>query len=82
MSEELVKCQKPDCFRLVLVGAAYCCNNCRIADEGKYEIDQHSSGCDERYAARQKEFSQVIEEIHRKSFSEPSNWVPPELLQD
>jgi predicted phage terminase large subunit-like protein len=46
------KCAKPDCFRLVSLGAAYCCAACSTAAEGRYEIHAHDPGCDERAAER------------------------------
>lgn len=46
------ECRKPDCRRLVSLGAAYCCAACSTAAEGRYEIHAHDPGCDERAAER------------------------------
>lgn len=52
---ELVKCRKPDCGRLVPKGTLYCCTPCAVAAEGRYEIDEHSDGCNVRFTERSKE---------------------------
>lgn len=49
----LRQCLKPDCSRLVPASVAYCCNPCAVAAEHGHEIDGHSTGCDERAAARE-----------------------------
>jgi hypothetical protein len=48
----LKKCDKPDCFRQVKSYVAYCCAECAVAAEGRYEIHQHSEGCEQRHAER------------------------------
>lgn len=48
----LRKCEKPDCFRQVKEGVAYCCTACSVAAAGKFEIHTHSESCDERAAER------------------------------
>lgn len=51
----LKPCAKPDCSRLVSPISAYCCSPCRLADQPpRYEIHQHSPGCDERAARRHR----------------------------
>ena len=45
---KLRKCLKPDCMRKVKEGIAYCCSPCATADEGKYEIHEHSEWCNQR----------------------------------
>ena len=49
---ELRKCLKPDCMRKVKKGIDYCCAECAVAAEGKYEIHEHSEGCNTRTAER------------------------------
>ena len=49
---ELRKCLKPDCMRKVKLGIEYCCTPCAIAAAGRHEVDQHSTGCDQRTAER------------------------------
>lgn len=51
-SWELKKCAKPDCFRQVKAAVEYCCAECTVAAEGRYEVDQHSEGCEQRHAER------------------------------
>jgi predicted phage terminase large subunit-like protein len=46
------ECRKPDCLRMVSLGAAYCCVPCAEAADGGYEIHAHSAGCDQRAAER------------------------------
>jgi hypothetical protein len=46
------ECRKPDCLRMVSLGAAYCCAPCSTAADGGYEIHAHSNGCDQRAAER------------------------------
>lgn len=48
----LGKCDKPDCFRLVKIGVSFCCAPCADAASGRYEVSEHSSGCDARHAER------------------------------
>lgn len=53
---ELTKCGNRNCDRLTT--ADYCCEACRIADEGRYEIHEtgplaHSEPCDKRNEQRQ-----------------------------
>lgn len=52
LSWVLEKCAKPDCWRQVKAGVQYCCSECATAGEGRYEIHQHSTGCDQRHAER------------------------------
>lgn len=57
MSNDLHKCETPDCLRLVSPGSAHCCTACTLAAAGKYEIHEsgplgHSQWCDERAAER------------------------------
>lgn len=49
---ELRKCLKPDCMRKVKLGVAYCCTECSVAAEGRFEIHAHSKGCNARTAER------------------------------
>jgi hypothetical protein len=51
-SQDMLKCSKPDCRRLVPRGIYYCCHPCAVAAAGRYEVNQHSSGCDLRLAER------------------------------
>jgi hypothetical protein len=51
-ADELDECTKPDCERAVPRGTAHCCAPCAHAAEHKYEIHQHSPGCDDRWAVR------------------------------
>jgi predicted phage terminase large subunit-like protein len=46
------ECRKPDCLRMVSLGAAYCCVPCSDAADGGCEIHAHSNGCDQRAAER------------------------------
>jgi len=48
----LHKCDKPDCFRQVKIGVAYCCHPCSTATAGRYEIHEHSDGCEQRHEQR------------------------------
>jgi hypothetical protein len=55
--DDLHKCAKPDCFRLVSAASLYCCTACAQAAEGRYEIHEsgplgHSRWCDQRAAER------------------------------
>lgn len=50
----LYPCQKPDCPRLILGKALYCCGSCSAADDGKYEIHSHASDCDMRWSGREQ----------------------------
>lgn len=52
LSWMLKECDKPDCFRQVKPHVAYCCAECAVAAEGRYEIHQHSEGCEQRHAER------------------------------
>jgi hypothetical protein len=49
---ELRKCLKPDCMRKVKKGIDYCCAECAVAAAGKFEIHEHSEGCNARAAER------------------------------
>lgn len=49
---ELKKCDKPDCWRQVKAHVAYCCSECAVAAEGRYEVHAHSEGCEQRHAER------------------------------
>lgn len=49
---ELRKCLKPDCMRKVKLGTAHCCAECVAAADGRYEIHEHSEGCNARTAER------------------------------
>lgn len=54
---EFNKCTKPDCFRKVKKGIAYCCNPCSYADEHKFEIHDsgplaHTQDCNDRDTLR------------------------------
>lgn len=54
---ELKACDNPLCERQTSAGAAYCCDGCSRAHEGRYEIHEdgilgHSAGCNERHAQR------------------------------
>lgn len=49
---QLRKCLKPDCMRKVKLGITYCCAECAVAAEGRYEIHEHSEGCNARTAER------------------------------
>ncbi len=51
------KCSKPDCFRKVKVGVAFCCHSCSYAAEKKFEIHDdgplgHTADCNERDKVR------------------------------
>jgi hypothetical protein len=52
LSWVLKKCDKPDCWRQVKTNVQYCCSECATAGEGRYEIHQHSDGCEQRHAER------------------------------
>lgn len=52
MNDNLHKCGKPDCFRQVSAASVYCCYPCSLAAEGRYEIHEHSPGCEQRHAER------------------------------
>jgi len=51
-------CKKPDCDRWVPAGILYCCHQCDIADQGKYEIHEdgdplgHATSCIENFKER------------------------------
>ncbi|MER7937878.1 MULTISPECIES: hypothetical protein [unclassified Streptomyces] len=49
---ELHKCAKPDCTRQVKAGAVHCCADCATAAAGRYEVHEHSTGCEQRHAMR------------------------------
>ena len=49
---ELVKCQKPDCVRQAKAGVEYCCAPCAVSAAGRWEVDEHSEGCEQRHAER------------------------------
>lgn len=49
---KLRKCLKPDCMRKVKLGITYCCGECAVAAEGRYEIHEHSDGCNTRTTER------------------------------
>ena len=51
-SWEFKECDKPDCFRRVRPHIAYCCAECATAAAGRYEIHEHSEGCEQRHAER------------------------------
>lgn len=46
------ECGKPDCARLISLGAVYCCGPCADAADGRYEIHAHTPECDQRAAER------------------------------
>lgn len=51
------KCTKPDCFRKVKQGIAFCCTPCSYAAEKKFEIHTegplaHTESCNQRDAER------------------------------
>lgn len=52
LSWQLKECRKPDCFRQVKASVEYCCAECAVAAEGRYEVAQHSEGCEQRHAER------------------------------
>lgn len=45
-------CDNKLCDAKVKIGVAYCCLPCQVADEGKYEIHDHSDWCKDRQAER------------------------------
>lgn len=54
---EMKKCSNSLCDRAVKDWTIYCCEPCAQAHEGSYEIHEdgilgHTSGCEERHAAR------------------------------
>jgi hypothetical protein len=49
---QLRKCLKPDCMRKVKLGITYCCGECAVAAKGRYEIHDHSDGCNTRTTER------------------------------
>lgn len=53
-------CGKPDCERAVPEGIVHCCTPCAVAAEGRYEIDQHAQGCDERWGARKSGLERLV----------------------
>ncbi|MDX2757849.1 hypothetical protein PV729_45310 [Streptomyces europaeiscabiei] len=52
LSWVLKECGKPDCFRQVKASVEFCCAKCAAAAEGRYEVAQHSEGCERRHAER------------------------------
>lgn len=56
----LTKCKNPACDRKVPVGTLYCCGQCSMAHDGKYEIHEdgplaHAEGCNRRHEERSGE---------------------------
>jgi len=49
---DMWKCRKSDCLRKIHSAAFYCCRSCFEADKGRYEIDRHSSTCNQRAVER------------------------------
>ena len=49
----LKECDKPDCFRRVKASVVYCCAPCAVAAEGRYEVAEHSEGCEQGHAERE-----------------------------
>lgn len=52
LSWVLYKCAKPDCFRQVKAGVVYCCTACAVAADGQFEVQEHSTGCNQRHTDR------------------------------
>jgi predicted phage terminase large subunit-like protein len=50
--QQLHKCDKPDCFRLVSLASKFCCRPCAEAAAGQYEIEAHTAQCDQWAAER------------------------------
>jgi predicted phage terminase large subunit-like protein len=61
--QDFRKCGKPDCLRLVSLGALYCCGPCAQAADGQYEIHAHAGDCDERAAERGMDAPEPAPEI-------------------
>ncbi len=54
------RCMNTHCDRIVRGGAYYCCAACVEADEGGFEIHEHSAGCESRHEERLKEFAHLL----------------------
>jgi hypothetical protein len=62
-TDRYYKCAKPDCFRKIKQGIAYCCYACSLADKGGYEIHEdgilgHSDLCN-AHSKERGEFTQT-----------------------
>lgn len=56
----LLSCRaSPQCERKVRPSVMYCCGACEHAHKHRYEIDQHSVACDERWAERRKKLGYI-----------------------
>lgn len=58
-------CRPPYCKRFVSAVSIYCCTPCGNAAEGKYEIDEHSEGCDERDRIRRPAAPSRVDALER-----------------